>query len=131
MLDHVGIYVADIEKAKAFYVPALKPLGYEKLSEFPEWSVIGMGLPAQAGAGGTSDLWFSQREAAHNAHIAIKASSREAVDAFHAAALLAGGSDNGAPGYRTEYSPGYYGAFIIDPFGNNLEAVFHDPEKTA
>ena len=125
MLDHVGVYVTDIEKAKAFYIPALKPLGYAMRSEFPEWSVIGMG------ADGTSDLWFSQREAAHNVHIAIKADSTASVDAFHAAALGAGASDNGAPGYRTEYSPGYYGAFVVDPFGNNLEAVFHDVAKSA
>ena len=125
MLDHIGVYVNDIEKAKAFYIPTLKPLGYEKLSEFPEWSVIGMG------AGGTSDLWLSQREAAHNVHISIKAENAAAVDAFHAAALTSGAADNGAPGYRTEYSPGYYAAFVIDPFGNNLEAVFHDDTKTA
>lgn len=121
MLDHIGLYVNDIEKAKAFYVPALKPLGYELLREFPEWSVIGLG------AGGVPDLWISQREASHNVHIAISAPDTATVDAFHAAALAAGGSDNGAPGYRTEYAPGYYGAFITDPFGNNFEAVFHDP----
>lgn len=120
MLDHVGLYVTDIEKAKAFYIPALKPLGYAMLSEYSEWSVIGMGT------GGVADLWFSQREAAHNVHIALKAESKEAVDAFYTQALEAGATDNGAPGYRTEYSPGYYGAFVTDPFGNNLEAVFHD-----
>ena len=125
MLAHVGIYVDDIEKAKAFYIPALKPLGYEQLSEFPEWSVIGLG------AGGTADLWVAQREATHNAHIAITATDKESVDAFHAAGISAGGTDNGAPGYRTEYSPGYYAAFITDPFGNNLEAVYHDQSPTA
>lgn len=124
MLDHIGIYCDNIEKAKMFYAAALKPLGYEILSEFPEWSVIGMG------AGGKADFWVSQREAIHNAHIAITAPDAASVDAFHAAALLAGGNDNGAPGYRKEYSPGYYGAFIVDPFGNNLEAVFHDPNPT-
>ena len=125
MLDHIGVYVTDIEQAKTFYIPALRPLGYEKLSEFPEWSVIGFGK------NGVSDLWFSQREAAHNVHIAIAADSKEAVEAFHAAAIGAGGTDNGAPGYRKEYTPGYYAAFITDPFGNNLEAVFHDPQPDA
>jgi catechol 2,3-dioxygenase-like lactoylglutathione lyase family enzyme len=125
MIGHIGVYVDDIEKAKVFYSAALKPLGYELLREFPEWSVIGLG------AGGNADLWVSQREASHNVHIAIDAADKAAVDAFHASALAAGGNDNGAPGYRTEYSPGYYGAFIIDPFGNNLEAVYHDPTPSA
>ncbi len=125
MLGHIGIYVNDIEKAKTFYIPALKPLGYELISEFPEWSVIGLG------ANGTADLWISQREAIHNAHIALVAQDKAAVDAFHAAALAAGASDNGAPGYRTDYSPGYYAAFVTDPFGNNFEAVFHDPAPSA
>lgn len=125
MIGHIGVYVDDIEKAKSFYSSALKPLGYELVREFPEWSVIGLGV------GGNPDLWLSQREASHNVHIAILAPDKASVDAFHAAALAAGGNDNGAPGYRTEYSPGYYGAFIIDPFGNNLEAVFHDPSPSA
>ncbi len=124
MLGHIGMYVDDIEKATAFYTAALKPLGYELLKELPEWSVIGLGI------GDNADLWISQREASHNVHIAINAESKDAVAAFHAAALSAGASDNGAPGYRKEYSPGYYGAFVIDPFGNNLEAVFHDPNPS-
>ncbi len=121
MIGHIGIYVDDIEKAKAFYSAALKPLGYELLRELPEWSVIGLG------ANGNPDIWFSQRESVHNVHVAIQAESKEAVQAFHSAGLAAGGSDNGAPGYRKEYAPGYYGAFITDPFGNNFEAVFQDP----
>ncbi len=125
MLAHIGIYVDDIEKAKRFYVPTLKPLGYELLNEFPEWSVMGLG------AGGIADFWISQREAVHNAHIAINASSKDAVDAFHGAALAAGASDNGAPAYRADYAPGYYAAFVNDPFGNNIEAVFHDPSPAA
>ena len=120
MLDHIGVYVSDIESAKAFYILALKPLGYELLNEFPEWSTIGLGI------GGKADFWISQREASHNVHIAFNAENTEAVDAFHAAALSAGGSDNGTPGYRKDYAPGYYSAFITDPFGNNVEAVFHD-----
>ncbi len=124
MIGHIGLYVDDIEKAKQFYSGALKPLGYELLREFPEWSVIGFGV------GGNPDLWISQREANHNVHIALTVDSKEAVQAFHAAGLSAGGSDNGAAGYRKEYDAGYYAAFIIDPFGNNFEAVFHDPSPT-
>ncbi len=125
MLAHIGVYVNDIEKAKTFYVPALLPLGYILISEFPEWSVIGLGT------NGIADFWVSQREATHNAHIAITAADKSSVDAFYTAAIAAGATDNGAPGYRTEYSPGYYAAFVIDPFGNNFEAVFHDPNPTA
>jgi catechol 2,3-dioxygenase-like lactoylglutathione lyase family enzyme len=125
MLDHIGTYVDNIEKAKAFYTAALQPLGYELIAEYPEWSVIGLG------ANKKPDLWVAQREANHNAHIAIAALSKDAVAAFHAAAIAAGGVDNGAPGYRTEYAPGYFGAFITDPFGNNIEAVYHDPNPTA
>lgn len=124
MIGHIGFYVDDIEKAKAFYGAALKPLGYELLREFPEWSVIGYG------ADGIPDLWISQREAVHNVHIAIYAHSKDAVLAYHAAAVASGGADNGAPGYRTEYAPGYYAAFITDPFGNNIEAVFNDPNPS-
>ena len=120
MIGHIGIYVDDIEKAKAFYAAALAPLGYAVLKEFPEWSVIGLGV------GENADLWISQREANHNVHVALTADSKEMVQAFHAAGVSAGGSDNGAPGYRKEYAPGYYGAFITDPFGNNIEAVFQD-----
>lgn len=125
MLDHIGTYVQDIEKAKVFYSAALKPLGYTLISEFPEWSVIGLGTDGKA------DFWVAQREANHNVHIALAASDKASVDAFHAAALAAGGSDNGAPGYRTEYNAGYYGAFVTDPFGNNLEAVYHDLNPSA
>jgi catechol 2,3-dioxygenase-like lactoylglutathione lyase family enzyme len=131
MFDHIGTYVQDIAKAKEFYIAALKPLKYELISEYPEWSVIGLGLPAHDGSAAKADFWIAEREANHNVHLALVAADRSAVDAFHAAALAAGGTDNGAPGYRKEYSPGYYAAFIIDPFGNNLEAVFHDPAPEA
>ncbi len=124
MLDHIGLYVSDTEKAKTFYTAALAPLGYAVLSEFPEWGVVGFGEH------GKSDFWISQK-ASHNAHVAFAATSKASVDAFHAAALAAGGTDNGAPGYRKDYSPGYYGAFITDLDGNNVEAVFHDPAPSA
>lgn len=125
MLDHISIYVNDYEKAKSFYTAALAPLGYSLVREFAEWSVMGFG------AGGKPDFWVSQREAIHNVHIALAAQDTDVVNAFYDAALQAGAADNGAPGYRSEYSPGYYGAFVIDPFGNNLEAVFHDPSPPA
>ncbi len=125
MLDHIGIYVQDFDKAKTFYSAALAPLGYALVSEFPEWSVAGFGVA------GKSDFWISQKEASENVHVAFNAADTATVDAFHGAALAAGGSDNGAPGYRSDYSPGYYAAFVIDPFGNNIEAVFHDPSKSA
>lgn len=125
MLDHIGIYVSDTEKAKAFYSAALAPIGYKVMSEFPEWKVVGFGDGANA------DFWISPKEEAHNAHVSFAVQTKEAVDAFHAAGLAAGGSDNGAPGYRKDYSPGYYAAFIKDQDGNNIEAVFHDPTPSA
>ncbi len=122
MLDHIGVYVADFERAKKFYSVALAPIGYSMLKEFPEWSTAGFG-----GADGHSDFWISQRESAHNVHLCFKADKKDAVDAFYKAGLEAGGTDNGAPGYRKEYDAGYYAAFVTDPDGNNLEVVFNDP----
>ncbi len=125
MLDHVSLHVNDYIKAKEFYSKALAPLGYSVLMDFAEWSVAGMG------ADGKPDLWLKGDGAKQSTHVAIVASSREVVDAFYKAALEAGVKDNGAPGYRKEYSPGYYGAFVLDMDGHNVEAVFHDPSVTA
>ena len=124
MLHHISVYVDDIDKAKAFYAAALKPLGYEVQMEFPEWKVVGMGEP------GKPDFWLGTKEKAHNAHVAFAASDKGAVDAFYEAAVAAGGEDNGKPGYRKDYSPGYYGAFVHDPFGNNIDAVYMDPNPS-
>ncbi|MBV9159384.1 MAG: VOC family protein [Candidatus Kaiserbacteria bacterium] len=124
MLDHIGIYVSDIDKAKAFYAAALKPLGYSIKMEMPEWSVVGFGDPE-------ADFWISQKEAAEHSHVAFRARDKETVNAFHAAALASGGIDNGAPGYRKDYSPGYYAAFAKDVDGNNIEVVYHDPNPAA
>ena len=124
MLDHIGMYVSDIERAKSFFISALKPLGYELLRELPEWSVIGLG------ADNKPDFWVSQREDAHNVHVCFAAADKRAVDDFYEQAIAAGGLDNGKPGYRTDYSPGYYAAFVTDQDGNNIEAVFHDPAPT-
>lgn len=122
MIDHVSLLVSDYERAKAFYRAALGPLGYEVLME-PAPGVMGMG------AGGKPDLWFAAKtEGAFSTnHLALHAESRAAVDAFHAAAIAAGGKDNGPPGVRAHYHPNYYGAFVIDPDGHNIEAVCHAP----
>lgn len=125
MLDHVGVYIADFERAKKFYTEALKPIGYSMLKELPEWSTAGFGE-----TDGSADFWISQREEAENVHICFKASDKATVDAFYAAALAAGAADNGAPGYRKEYDSGYYAAFVTDPDGNNLEVVFNDPNPS-
>jgi catechol 2,3-dioxygenase-like lactoylglutathione lyase family enzyme len=124
VIDHLSIGVADIERSRAFYVAALAPLGFSQLGSWSEDS------PDIAfGPAGIDDFAISTAyEPGPGSHIAFAAETRAQVNAFHAAALAAGGRDNGAPGPRSEYSPGYYGAFVIDPDGNNVEAVFHDPE---
>ena len=125
MIDHISVHVSDFTKAKEMYAKMLAPLGYSIISDLAEWSVAGLG------EGGKPDLWLSVREGRHSGHVALAASSKEAVDGFHKAGLEAGGSDNGKPGYRKEYSPGYYAAFIHDMDGNNIEVVFHDPAPSA
>jgi catechol 2,3-dioxygenase-like lactoylglutathione lyase family enzyme len=121
MIDHVRLHVSDLAKSKAFYVSALEPLGYAAVLEFP--TAVGLG------AGGKPDLWLTQDTHGHihPTHVAIQAGSRTAVDAFHRRATAAGGKDNGAPGVRAHYHPDYYGAFVLDPDGHNLEAVCHQP----
>jgi catechol 2,3-dioxygenase-like lactoylglutathione lyase family enzyme len=117
MLDHIKLHVADAPRSKAFYERALAPLGYHVVME-PAPGVVGMGTRFP-------DFWLAQSDTPTVAHVALRADDRAAVDAFHAAALDAGGTDNGAPGLRPQYHPGYYGAFVLDPDGNNLEAVHH------
>jgi catechol 2,3-dioxygenase-like lactoylglutathione lyase family enzyme len=119
MIDHVSLQVSDYPRSKDFYVAALEPLGYELLREF-EGRVGGFGRD------GKPAFWIREGEPAGPIHIAFEASDSEAVEAFYAAALAAGGTDNGPPGLRTIYHPGYYGAFVHDPDGNNAEAVHHD-----
>jgi catechol 2,3-dioxygenase-like lactoylglutathione lyase family enzyme len=119
MLDHVGLVASDFARSKSFFQRALAPLGYSVLMEFSG--------AAGFGAGGKPDFWISQGQAAQRVHVAFSASDRSTVDAFHKAAVAAGGRDNGAPGLRTEYHPNYYGAFVYDPDGNNIEAVCHNP----
>ncbi len=121
MIDHVGLKVKDVKRSLAFYAKALEPLGYKVLSEYEG----GAGLSA----GESPDFWIGEGEPPKpGIHIAFAGKKRVQVDRFHAAALKAGGRDNGAPGIRKDYHPHYYGAFVFDPDGNNVEAVCHDPK---
>ncbi len=124
MLDHVGIEVSEYERSKAFYEAALEPLGIGLLMEFDG---AGAGFGKDMGHGPKPFFWVMARgrPPVSGAHVAFGVRTTEEVDAFHAAALGAGGTDNGAPGPRPIYHPGYYGAFILDPDGNNVEAVCH------
>lgn len=121
MIDHIIISVADYEASKGFYLKALKPLGYSIIME--------LGKGGGFGVDGKPDFWIQQGEAIKPpVHIAFRGQDRPMVDAFHAAAIeaaAAGGKDNGKPGLRPQYHPNYYGAFVFDPDGNNIEAVCH------
>jgi catechol 2,3-dioxygenase-like lactoylglutathione lyase family enzyme len=121
VIDHVTIGVSDLERSRGFYVQALIPLGFSQI-----------GAPLEEGR----EIEFGLEEAPNFAistayptgapvHVAFAADRREQVDAFHQAAIAAGGRDNGAPGLRPKYAEGYYGAFVLDPDGHNIEAVFH------
>ena len=122
MLDHVGLDVSDYERSRAFYEQALAPLGLKLMME----PVPGIG---GFGDGRKPFFWIGARGRAPQSgvHVAFTSDSREAVDAFHAAAMEAGATDNGGPGVREIYHPNYYGAFVLDPDGNNVEAVSHAP----
>ncbi len=127
MIDHTGINVSDFENSKEFYTKALAPLGYQLLKEF-DASVTGFISLAGFGRDGKPDFWITQGEVnTPRIHIAFRAETREMVQAFYTAALAAGGRDNGAPGLRPNYHPDYYGAFVLDPDGHNIEAVCHVP----
>lgn len=116
MIDHVGFNVSDFPASLSFYTAALKPLGYDVIGSGEGWAMIGKP--------GGSRLWIGQYgPAATPIHLAWAAELRDHVDAFHEAALTAGGRDNGAPGVRTNYAPNYYAAFVLDPDGHNVEAV--------
>ncbi|MGZ3448893.1 MAG: VOC family protein [Polyangiales bacterium] len=113
MYDHIGLRVKDVKASARFYAAALEPLGFVR-----DESGTGFGPP------GAPALWLYEDASPSRAHVAFAAKSRAAVDAFHRAGTKAGGTDNGAPGLRADYSPTYYAAFLIDPDGNNVEAVF-------
>lgn len=129
MIDHIGFPVADLARAREFYDRALAPLGISVLLEVTEEMTGGHGAHLGYGRDGKPFFWIgSGAPATGTCHVALTAPDRAAVDAFHRAALAAGGRDNGAPGLRPHYHPGYYGAFALDPDGNNIEAVHHgDP----
>ena len=119
MLDHVTIGVSDIERSRSFYDLALRPLGITRLYAEGE-TASGYGISPKA------FFWISWRGLRQTgAHIAFTAQDRAVVDRFHAEAIAAGGKDNGAPGIRLNYHPSYYGAFVLDPDGHNIEAVCH------
>jgi catechol 2,3-dioxygenase-like lactoylglutathione lyase family enzyme len=121
VIDHIAVGVRDLAASRAFYRAALAPLG---VAEHGSWSDEGREIAF--GADGNDDFAISDRYPPSGvSHIAFAADTPEQVDAFHAAALAAGGTDNGAPGRRPEYSPRYYGAFVLDPDGHNVEAVCH------
>ena len=121
MIDHLGFNVADFAKSRAFYSAALAPLGITIVGEGDKWAMMGRD--------GKRVFWFGAYGApATGTHIAFAAATRAQVDAFHQAALAAGGRDNGHPGLRVQYHPNYYGAFVFDPDGHNIEAVCHSPE---
>ncbi len=129
MIDHIGFPVADLARSKAFYLQALAPLGYSIVMEAPA-DVTESGAAALGfGKDNKPDFWIGGEGGLRGIlHIAIVAGSRAEVDAFHKAALAAGAKDNGAPGLRPHYHPNYYGAFVLDPDGHNIEAVCHKPE---
>jgi catechol 2,3-dioxygenase-like lactoylglutathione lyase family enzyme len=118
VIDHVVLGVSDLATSRAFYEQALAPLGVRVVLDLPGYIGFGDGRP-----------WFfiATRAPTERVHIAFSADSRDVVDTFHAAGLAAGGRDNGTPGPRPIYHPHYYGAFVHDPDGNNIEAVCHRP----
>lgn len=126
MIDHTGVAVSDFERSKAFYLAALAPIGYAMLMEFPAsvtgtTDVAGFGVPLKP------DFWISRGNPNKPPiHVAFRVPTRDLVDAFYKAAMAAGGLDNGQPGLRPHYHPNYYGAFVLDPDGHNIEAVCHE-----
>ena len=121
MIDHISVGVTDVEAAKKFYAAALEPLGYT------------LGMEGEWGAGfnnsqGAPDFWIRSEKAATPAHVAFQAESRASVSAFNEAALAAGGRDNGAHGLRPHYHQNYFGAFVLDVDGHNIEAVCNKPD---
>ena len=127
MIDHTGVTVRNFQASKAFYTNALAPIGYALLLEVSA-SVTGHHDVAGFGEPPKPDFWIGGGTPnVPPVHVAFRVTSRAFVDAFYAAAIAAGGRDNGAPGLRPHYHPNYYGAFVLDPDGHNIEAVCHEP----
>ncbi|HXS07808.1 MAG TPA: VOC family protein [Rhizomicrobium sp.] len=130
MLDHIGIPISDMKKSRAFYDRALAPLGMRRMMDMGdgEDSLLSSGYVASGyGDGERFSFWIDVKPV-YKLHFAFAAESRAIVDAFHRAAIAAGGKDNGAPGLRPHYHKDYYGAFVLDPDGHNVEAVCRKPE---
>ena len=117
MLDHVSLNVSDATKAKNFYTKALQPIGYRLIKEYEG----GFGIAED----GESSVWAVEAKVKDPTHLSFRVENRGQVDAFYKAAITAGGKDNGKPGIREKYSANYYAAFVLDPDGNNVEAVCH------
>ena len=130
MIDHAGFAVSDYARSKAFYERVLAPLGYALIMELTPDMTGRAGHHAGFGRDGKPAFWIGDEGtgATGGLHVAFLAQTRAQVDAFHAAALQAGARDNGAPGLRPHYHANYYGAFVIDPDGKNIEAVCHHAE---
>lgn len=128
MIDHITFGVTDFARSTAFYDAAFAPLGVTRLFDVPHEHTDGVNV---TGYGDTRPwFWIAEENATSGTlHIALQAIDHASVDAFHAAALRAGGKDNGAPGPRPHYHPDYYGAFVLDPDGHNIEAVCHLPQS--
>lgn len=120
MIDHIGIRVSDYERSKRFYALALAPLGYSLMME----GASGAGFRKQT----IPDFWIKTGIPSPSVHVAFSSPDRASVDAFYRAALAAGATDNGPPGLRPQYHAAYYGAFVLDPDGYNIEAVCRLPE---
>jgi len=126
MIDHTGLNVSNYKKSKAFYLSVLAPLGYQAVKELPSnlapEGAVGIGVPPKP------DFWVAGgTPQSPPLHVAFRAANRAQVDAFYKTAMAAGGRDNGPPGVRAHYHPNYYGAFVLDPDGHNIEVVCHDP----
>jgi len=130
MIDHLSLFVSDFARSRDFYVGALAPLGYEQIvhlsreqiPHLPAAHILGLGVK------GKPDLWLRSHEGSiDSVHLAFAAANRAEVDAFFRAALDAGGKSHGEPGLRPLYHANYYGAFVLDPDGHNIEAVCHLP----
>jgi len=122
MIAHTSLFVSNYKKSKAFYKKLLKPLGYKIKYEFGEATGFNDGK--------NTDFWMATHEkGVIMSHLAFEAKNKKEVEAFYKAGLAAGGRDNGSPGYRKHYWPGYYAAYIYDPDGHNIEAVFYDYDE--
>jgi catechol 2,3-dioxygenase-like lactoylglutathione lyase family enzyme len=127
MIDHTGLDMSDPVRSRDFYERALAPLGYSVLMEVPK-EFTGGAVAIGLGVAPKADFWLHEgTPQTPRLHVAFRAESRSQVDAFYRAALAAGGKDNGPPGPRPHYHANYYGAFVLDPDGHNIEAVCHDP----